>query len=952
MIPLLLALVAVPALIAVHDALRAPLIRRLALRNVLRRRGEGALVLTGCLLGAAIITSSILVGDSLRASVRDVARAELGPVDELVRVPAGRVGAASRAVAARLPEGASVTTALRAPAVGVTVTGPRRAEPHLRLLELDVARSRVFGGSARDTGLAGVVAPRPGEVVLEEDAARGLGVAPGARIRVIAAGGAETLRVAGVVPGVGLAGLGDASDAESVNAIVPPGTVAAIGTARGAPPPEGLVLISNGGGVFGGAGRTDEVAAVAAGAIAPVAAVTVQPVKRDLLDQADEAGRSFTAAFGAIGAVAVIAGILLLVNVFVMLADERRSQLGTLRALGLKRLAMVRAFAMEGAVYAVAGAALGALAGIGVARVVVAVAARIFADVEGDLGLRLAVPPGSVLLGFGIGAAISLLTVWLTSARTARLNVIRAIRDLPAPPWRRSAGRIRMAAAAALVLGVAASAAGLAQGGAWFPALVGPVLVIGGVAGVLATVTRPRPVVTAAALAILAWGAVCVVVLPDTFERAGIQGFVAQGVVMCAAGICLATLDSGLWMRAAARAPRGGLAARLGLAYPLARPFRTAMQMGMFALVIFGLVFMSVITHLYGQQAPRYVGDIGAGYTVVTDSSPGNPVAAAALAARPGVTGVAPLLRALPEFSAPRHPEFGRWHMTGFDARLLARGTPALGQRDPRYATDRAAWEAVLRDPHAAIVPDWFLQTGGGTEAHYVEAGESVVMRDPASGRSRRLRVAGIVEADWAYGGVMVSSRTARDVLGADAVSSRAFVATAPGADPGAVAAGITADMVDHGADAESLRAVVDRALGANRAFMALAQGFVALGLVIGVGGLAVVMVRAVRERRRQIGMLRAMGLPSTTVRRAFVLESGFIAARGLLIGGGLAVLSCWLLATRSDAFGESSIPFSAPWGTIAAMLGAALAGALAATAIPSARAAAIRPAVALRVTE
>jgi hypothetical protein len=98
---------------------------------------------------------------------------------------------------------------------------------------------------------------------------------------------------------------------------------------------------------------------------------------------------------------------------------------------------------------------------------------------------------------------------------------------------------------------------------------------------------------------------------------------------------------------------------------------------------------------------------------------------------------------------------------------------------------------------------------------------------------------------------------------------------------------------------------------------MALSQGFVALGLVIGVGGLSVVMIRAVRERRRQIGMLRAMGLPARTVRRAFVLESGFVAARGLLIGGGLALLSCWLLASRSDALGERGIPFSAPWGTL-----------------------------------
>ena len=178
------------------------------------------------------------------------------------------------------------------------------------------------------------------------------------------------------------------------------------------------------------------------------------------------------------------------------------------------------------------------------------------------------------------------------------------------------------------------------------------------------------------------------------------------------------------------------------------------------------------------------------------------------------------------------------------------------------------------------------------------------------------------------------------------------MIAPTPNTDPDELAAVLTADLTDHGADAESLRAVVDRSLGASRAFMALAQGFVALGLVIGVGGLGVVMVRAVRERRRQIGMLRAMGLPSRTVRRAFVAESAFVAARGLLIGGGLALLSCWLLATRSSAIGESSIPFSAPWGTIGAMLAVALTASLAATAVPAARAARIRPAVALRVTE
>jgi putative ABC transport system permease protein len=313
--------------------------------------------------------------------------------------------------------------------------------------------------------------------------------------------------------------------------------------------------------------------------------------------------------------------------------------------------------------------------------------------------------------------------------------------------------------------------------------------------------------------------------------------------------------------------------------------------------------------------------------------------------------GVAPLVRSLPEFPAPGHPDFDRWYLTGFDDRLLARGAPALGERDPRYASDRAALEAVLASPDLAIVPVWFLQTGGGPPEGVAEIGDTIVMRDPASGRRRDLRVVGTVEADWALAGVMVSARTARDVLGAGAVQSRSMVAVAPGTDPDRLAQDLTGRLASNGADAESVEAVVDRALASNRSFMALSQGYVALGLVVGIGGLGVVMVRAVRERRRQIGMLRAMGLPAITVRRAFVIESAFVAARGLVIGGGLAIVSCWLLVTQTDSVG-TDVAFSVPWVTIGALLAAALVASLAATALPAARASRISPAVALRVSD
>src|SRR5437588_9580732 len=79
--------------------LRQPVSRRLAGRQVARRRTEAALVITGSVLGTAIIIGALVVGDTLNHSVRQDAYRTLGPIDE--RVVAADPGAAD-AVSARL----------------------------------------------------------------------------------------------------------------------------------------------------------------------------------------------------------------------------------------------------------------------------------------------------------------------------------------------------------------------------------------------------------------------------------------------------------------------------------------------------------------------------------------------------------------------------------------------------------------------------------------------------------------------------------------------------------------------------------------------------------------------------------------------------------------------------------------------------------------------------------
>jgi putative ABC transport system permease protein len=170
------------------------------------------------------------------------------------------------------------------------------------------------------------------------------------------------------------------------------------------------------------------------------------------------------------------------------------------------------------------------------------------------------------------------------------------------------------------------------------------------------------------------------------------------------------------------------------------------------------------------------------------------------------------------------------------------------------------------------------------------------------------------------------------------------------GADPTAVARRLQGAFVANGLEADPFRTIVEDFQRVNLQFFQLMQSYLALGLVVGIAGLGVVMVRAVRERRREIGVLRSLGFLPAMVRRAFVLESGFVALEGILVGVLLAlVTSAQLVATGE--FGED-ISFIIPWAQIVVLTSAALAASLIATAWPAQQASRIPPAVALRIAD
>ena len=144
-----------------------------------------------------------------------------------------------------------------------------------------------------------------------------------------------------------------------MNAFVAPGMIAELtgspSVQANARPPEYLVLVSAVGDVFTGADNSDGLVNQLHKRLQTLAGYEITAVKRDLLRNAKEEGDTFSDLFLSLGPFAILAGAALLINTLVMLAEERRRELGIMRSLGMSRVSLVITFVLEGIMYAISG---------------------------------------------------------------------------------------------------------------------------------------------------------------------------------------------------------------------------------------------------------------------------------------------------------------------------------------------------------------------------------------------------------------------------------------------------------------------------------------------------------------------------------------------------------------------------------------------------------------------
>ncbi|MCE2463625.1 MAG: ABC transporter permease [Dehalococcoidia bacterium] len=461
----------------------------------------------------------------------------------------------------------------------------------------------------------------------------------------------------------------------------------------------------------------------------------------------------------------------------------------------------------------------------------------------------------------------------------------------------------------------------------------------------------------------------------------GIELFFISGVAMVAAAVWTLMYNSDLLLK--------GLSFVVGhvgqlrpvmvtaVAYPMSAKFRTGLTLAMFALVIFTLIVMSILTNAFDVSSLDQETVTG-GWDIEGTLNFSTPI-----------ENIDQAIDEEPDLNIQDFEAIGGYTTIPVQARQIGvqdqlwRGY-AVRAADQSFLeatnykfkliadgygpTDEDVWEALRADPSLAVVEALVVPRRSGfaegnasfqMEGFFYEddtmPATDIEIREPRTGEIVPLKVIGVLNQltdDFGVIGVgMFTSKANLDnsiPFPVPIITYRFRVAE--GLDVGEASRGLEASFQEHGMETVVLEEVIEENAAANKAFNYIFTGFMGLGLLVGIAALGVISLRAVVERRQQIGVLRAIGYRRRMIQLSFLLESSFIALLGVAIGVALGtVISYNIVSDVRERENVETLRFSIPWLQIVIIIAVAYVFSLITTFLPARQASRIYPAEALR---
>ncbi|CAN5631559.1 hypothetical protein BH23CHL4_BH23CHL4_01360 [soil metagenome] len=1003
----LLVMLAICLVVILWIALRRTMMFKIGLRNIPQRPAETVLVIIGLMLSTLIIAAALGTGDTLDYSATAATYDGLGEADELVvysRDDEG-VGNIDTALTERIPitvageietmfEGSNLVDGVLPVLIEIVPVflfegGPppadadfmelardgviTQSEPSAFIAGIDTSRLDQFGSLDSIDGEAiDLVNLAEDHIVISEKLADDLDASIGDAVGFSYENQPIFLSIAAIAEDSPLSGR---FDPETPGMVMPLDRLQELTGAGGEIT---AVAVSNTGDIRSGMDLTDEVTEFMRAEFAG-RDLGVDPIKQDSIELANLLSSIFTTFFLLFGLFSIGVGILLIILIFAMLAAERRPEMGMTRAIGAQRAQLIQSFVAEGAMYALVAGLVGAILGVLAAFLIATAMGSLFGDF---FTIQPHITWKSMVVAYCLGVLITFIAVVVASFRISRLNIVAAIRDIPdvVSPVRKR--RTLIWAGLALLIGALSTWQGLAADSA-FPAYLGLSLLPFGIGLIL----RYFGISSRLIFTVIGIYLIVLWLLPDEQARrifgelsGDIEMFFLSGIFLVAGSTMLIVQNLDVLLAAFSRV--GGVfrtsapAMRTAIAYPGQAPMRTGMTIAMFSLIVFSLVVFATINENFVNI---FLGDeANAGWHVRADQPQANPIGDAddfvALLDSRGVdtASFTAVGAGSTVFQANvRRPggEWGSFVVHGIDQSLIDNSALMFQQRAEGYEDDAAIVQALRDDPTLAVIDSFAL--AGSDDFGEEEGGFSLddpdgdgpqkavesdmdtfapvtIEVEGSTGETATFTIIGIIDQKVGSMFGLYASEPVMDELFPNPQLESYFVQVENPDNAEEIAREIEADLLLNGVQAVSVEDELEEMQQQSRSFLYIIQGFMGLGLVVGLAAVGVIAFRAVVERRQQIGVLRAIGFQPNMVSLSFLAESAFVVGLGA-ISGSILGLALSKVLFMSEDFAPSGTDFVIPWSIVVAILIVTFVAALLMTIIPARQASKLAPAEALR---
>jgi len=952
---------------------------RIAMRNVRRGRTRTVLLIAGLLVGTTIISGSLVVGDTVQQLVYHYTYIGAGYDDESISAESNSGGVTFFPYSV-YTEAVSLTSGYSG-IVGMApeiVTGGAAydlttgtPETGLNLIGVNGNQSTQLGAFVADNGTS-IAGPSPGGVLLDDQAASALNASAGDSIVVY---GVSSVRL--VVQAVVQENLRGAF----ITAGLTPGNVfvnlATAQTLEEAPGYINYIAVTNAGSQSSGASSSPTVSAYLNTTLAGLLAAHGLSVNTPLataLSSAATSATSLETLFLALGLFSILAGAMLIIGIFVMLAEERKGEMGMLRAIGMRRRDLVYTYYFEGVAYSAGSALAGTFVGVGVGYVLVLLTGSILRSEgipQGAILQSFTVSGQSLVIAYVAGFLLTLITVVVACRRASRLNIVRAIRDIPEPrPSLRTYTFLAYLGGAMLVLGLLAYAKTVSGTDDIAYPLISGSFVILGIGLVAARFVKNRIAFSAVGAALVVWAGLepLHVYLFGPAHSSSIFNLFVTGIIMVG-GFLMVLLLNADYLAALLRGLLGKKAqsspvVRIGMDYPTRQPSRTAVSLTIFALVVFTMVGVAAAGSTVQGSLNAEIATETGGYTFYGASDVALPDLWSEISANatlaPLFSNAVPLVTGAADINVPGYS--ANPYSDGIYAAPTNASAPAnfydtndfTFQSTLGGMSGAAAFQEVATNPSDAILDESYANvanafSSSGSAHPKVNVGTVIEVTTPSGSHPVNLTVVGLL-SESIITGVWVNPTTAA-AMGYTSESAY-FLTVAAGKSSTLAAQDAKRAFFPAGLVLFDLPSLLAQSISTTEGFIGLLEVFVGLGLAVGIAAMGIFALRAVVERRRQIGMLRATGFTQGMVLRSLVLEYSFVTILGVVTGVVLGLLVIYNLSVSPEAVADGVQHFVAPWLTVLEIAALAYLLVLVAIAIPSLRAARMPPAEAVRASE